>query len=141
MYSDSNITDIYTPFVTEINNVTDMMSVTTLKNHHSPENAFSRMKNAGRIVITEPDPEAAFVPTINEKCFVCTVAPTSTVDSNSWMCVKCSFCSKPICKTCTKVCERCSGMFCSLTCSTINYDYKYDRHLCLSCNGMESRCC
>mmetsp|Transcript_4431 Transcript_4431/g.10720 ORF Transcript_4431/g.10720 Transcript_4431/m.10720 type:complete len:190 (+) Transcript_4431:201-770(+) len=45
----------------------------------------------------------------------------------------CSHCTKEVCTSCLRSCEICAQQFCS-SCSTINYDLRYERELCFACN-------
>lgn len=51
-------------------------------------------------------------------------------------CSPCDFCDKSTCSSCLKRCEKCNNYFCGI-CSTSNYDQRYERTFCLSCNTSE----
>lgn len=73
-------------------------------------------------------------------------SPLSTTTSfeNCWVCQKasetmpCAFCEHSACEMCVRQCDKCLGVFCGF-CSTINYDRRDDRPLCLTCNAEELR--
>lgn len=46
---------------------------------------------------------------------------------------ECAFCSKDGCLTCIHPCFMCSYRFCC-NCSLVNYDYSYERWVCIDCN-------
>ena len=55
--------------------------------------------------------------------------------------LRCTFCNKLCCapsnstnNSCIKSCDTCNEYYCKY-CSTINYDFNYDRLLCLDCNN------
>ncbi len=55
--------------------------------------------------------------------------------------MRCTFCNKLCCtpsnstnNSCIKSCDNCNEYYCKY-CSTINYDFNYDRLLCLDCNN------
>mmetsp|Transcript_21347 Transcript_21347/g.55477 ORF Transcript_21347/g.55477 Transcript_21347/m.55477 type:complete len:150 (-) Transcript_21347:118-567(-) len=48
------------------------------------------------------------------------------------MCVECSFCENICCEQCTRTCEQCGHFVCHFCCN-INYDMRYERLFCLSC--------
>lgn len=66
----------------------------------------------------------------------------STMMVTCWVCqqcketMPCAFCEHSVCEMCVRQCDRCFGVFCSF-CSTINYDSREDRPLCLTCNAEE----
>ena len=69
---------------------------------------------------------------------------TSTSFENCWVCQKstetmpCAFCEHNACEMCVRQCIKCLGVFCGF-CSTINYDHRDDRPLCLTCNAEEMK--
>eukprot|EP00049_Salpingoeca_infusionum_P002929 m.61389 g.61389 ORF g.61389 m.61389 type:complete len:221 (-) comp11860_c0_seq4:332-994(-) len=51
-------------------------------------------------------------------------------------CIGCGFCGKPTCSGCVAQCQACLESFCSF-CSLSNYDMRWERHFCYSCNKIE----
>jgi hypothetical protein len=62
------------------------------------------------------------------KCVVCNVTKNDSIH--------CAFCNKTACPTCVVDCEKCSNTFCTF-CSVTNYDQRFDRNFCISCNQEE----
>lgn len=80
------------------------------------------------------------------KCEYCNVAlhdhNEMLIDSNNNKANKeqlnstrCSFCNRLCCNntTCISLCEKCGYKYCKFCC-TLNYDYNYERLLCIDCN-------
>ncbi|XP_029207708.2 uncharacterized protein [Acropora muricata] len=57
----------------------------------------------------------------------------SCVQVKSEVPVACSFCEKNSCANCSRYCENCAGVFCTL-CSITNYDERFERCFCLGCS-------
>eukprot|EP00123_Amoebidium_parasiticum_P021622 comp7068_c0_seq1/m.2808 comp7068_c0_seq1/g.2808 ORF comp7068_c0_seq1/g.2808 comp7068_c0_seq1/m.2808 type:complete len:161 (-) comp7068_c0_seq1:461-943(-) len=72
------------------------------------------------------------------------VAVRGTHTGRCWVCkvggeaLRCCFCERDTCGLCVRQCERCQDTFCSF-CSTTNFDARYDRVFCLSCNEEEKK--
>eukprot|EP01135_Chromosphaera_perkinsii_P010585 Nk52_evm1s2177 gene=Nk52_evmTU1s2177 len=58
-------------------------------------------------------------------CYVCNKASTE--------CCNCYHCERNTCDNCMRNCSQCQNVFCSV-CSIVNYDQRYDRVFCFSCN-------
>eukprot|EP01112_Ceratiomyxa_fruticulosa_P019272 TRINITY_DN6289_c0_g1_i2.p1 TRINITY_DN6289_c0_g1~~TRINITY_DN6289_c0_g1_i2.p1 ORF type:complete len:162 (-),score=13.56 TRINITY_DN6289_c0_g1_i2:107-592(-) len=50
---------------------------------------------------------------------------------------KCEFCLEKVCQPCSSLCDECNGTYCRF-CSTSNFEGKYDRTFCLTCDGKEN---
>lgn len=55
-------------------------------------------------------------------------------------CAACAYCERPACAGCARRCEACDGLFCAI-CSTVDYQSRYERVVCLSCAEEAAREC
>jgi len=63
-------------------------------------------------------------------CFAC--------NKKSQNIVQCTYCTNKTCDLCSRQCDKCLDIFCRF-CSSLNYDERFDRVFCLSCNEDEKK--
>ena len=61
-----------------------------------------------------------------------TAPATCTSCAKTAQCAACAYCERPACEGCARRCEACDGLFCAV-CSTVDYQARYERVVCLSC--------
>ena len=61
-----------------------------------------------------------------------TAPATCTSCAKTAPCAACAYCERPACEGCARRCEACDGLFCAV-CSTVDYQARYERVVCLSC--------
>jgi len=64
------------------------------------------------------------------QCYICAEVSLESVS--------CSYCEHVSCLGCSRQCTRCGDVFCSF-CSTVSYNTRHDRTLCLNCNYEETQ--